>query len=54
MYSTNEMFHSIEFEKETPITYLKYFKESRDLAKEYFSYKEKNSNNDVAYTKSNR
>ncbi len=53
MYSTNEMFHSIEFEKRNSfITYLKYFKESRNLAKEYFSYKRKKIPiNDVAYTK---
>jgi len=53
MYSTNEMFHSIEFEKRNSfITYLKYFKESRQLAEKYFEYKRKKIPiNDVAYTK---
>ncbi|MDC6466075.1 hypothetical protein PQZ36_00765 [Flavobacteriaceae bacterium] len=53
MYSTNEMFHSIEFEKRNSfITYIKYFNESRDLAAKYFSYKRKKIPiNDVAYTK---
>ena len=53
MYSTNEMFHSIEFEQRNSfITYLKYFRESRNLAAKYFSYKRKKIPiNDVAYTK---
>ena len=53
MYSTNEMFHSIEFEKRNSFnTYLKYFNESRNLASKFFSYKRKKIPiNDVAYTK---
>lgn len=53
MYSTNEMFHSIEFEKRNSfITYLKWFKESRDLAQQYFLSKiNRVPINDVAYTK---
>tara|TARA_B100001250_G_scaffold414386_1_gene452429 strand:+ start:5169 stop:6707 length:1539 start_codon:yes stop_codon:yes gene_type:complete len=53
MYSTNEMFHSIEFEKRNSfITYLKWFKESRDLAERYFLSKiNRVPINDVAYTK---
>jgi hypothetical protein len=53
MYSTNEMFHSIEFEKRNSfITYLKWFKQSRALAKQYFLSKvNRVPINDVAYTK---
>jgi len=53
MYSTNEMFHSIEFEKRNSfVTYLKWFKESRALAEQYFLSKiNRVAVNDVAYTK---
>ena len=53
MYSRNESFHSIEFEmKNALITYLKWFKESRSLAEEYFfSKRNKIAVNDFAYTK---
>ena len=53
MYSTNEMFHSIDFEKRNSfITYLKFFKESRALAEQYFLSKiNRVAVNDVAYTK---
>ena len=53
MYSTNEMFHSIEFEKRNSlITYLNWFKESRQLAEQYFVTKIKRVEvDDFAYTK---
>jgi|TARA_Y100000992_G_scaffold256754_1_gene190351 hypothetical protein len=53
MYSTNEMFHSIEFEKRNSlITYLKWFKDSRSLAEQYFYTKiNRVEVDDFAYTK---
>ena len=53
MYSYNEMFHSIEFEKRNSlITYLKWFKESNEIAEEYFTLKRnKVAVNDTIYTK---
>jgi len=53
MYSKNQMFHSIEFEKHNSIkTYLKHFKESRKIAEEYM-FKKQNRislNHDRTYT----
>ena len=52
MYSKNEMFHSIEFEKRNSLrTYLKHFKESNELANQYAFYKRnKIQVNDKVYT----
>ena len=53
MYSKNQMFHSIEFEKNNSIrTYLENFKESRKLADEYMYKKQNriNLNHDRTYT----
>tara|TARA_B100001540_G_C15798493_1_gene638792 strand:+ start:691 stop:2190 length:1500 start_codon:yes stop_codon:yes gene_type:complete len=52
MYSTNEMFHSISFEKNNALkTYVKFFKESKSIAEEYM-FKKRNAleTNDFAYT----
>lgn len=53
MYSTNEMFHSIGYEKRNSfITYLKWYKESESLAKKYFYSKiNRVEVDDFAYTK---
>ncbi len=56
MYSTNEMFHSINFEKKNALkTYVKYYNESRDIAAEYMR-KKLNSieTNDTVYTKNQK
>ena len=53
MYSKNQMFHSMEFEKNSSIkTYLENFKESRSLASEYMHKKQNriNLNHDRTYT----
>ena len=53
MYSKNQMFHSIEFEKNNSIkAYLENFKESRSLASEYMHKKQNriNLNHDRTYT----
>jgi hypothetical protein len=53
MYSTNEMFHSINFEKKNALkTYVKFFNESKNIAAEYMR-KKLNSleTNDKVYTK---
>lgn len=53
MYSKNQMFHSIEFEKTNAIkTYLENFKNSRKLASDYMHKKENriNLNHDRTYT----
>lgn len=53
MYSTNEMFHSINFEKKNALrTYVKFYKESKSIASEYMR-KKLNSikTNDKVYTK---
>ena len=56
MYSKNEMFHSINFEKRNALkTYLKFYKDSRELAKDYMNYKLKKVEvNDFAYTKNQK
>jgi len=56
MYSMNEMFHSISFEKRNALkTYVKFFKESRALAQDYMNYKiNKIEVNDFAYTKNQK
>ena len=52
MYSKNEMFHSIEFERRNSLkTYIKYYRESKELAKKYAFYKRnKIQVNDKVYT----
>jgi len=53
MYSVNEMFHSINFEKQNALkTYVKFFKESNQIADEYM-FKKQNAiqTNDFVYTK---
>ena len=53
MYSVNEMFHSINYEKKNALkTYVKFFKEADSIAQEYM-FKKQNaiSTNDYAYTK---
>ena len=52
MYSINEMFLSIEFEKRNSlVTYLKFFRESKQLAQKYFTLKRKKIPvNDTIYT----
>tara|TARA_B100000886_G_scaffold155812_2_gene106099 strand:+ start:4336 stop:5832 length:1497 start_codon:yes stop_codon:yes gene_type:complete len=56
MYSKNEMFHSISFEKRNALkTYLKFFKESKKLAEDYMNYKlNKIAVSDFSYTKNQR
>ena len=56
MYSKNEMFHSINFEKRNALkTYIKFFKESKKLAKDYMDYKiNKIAVSDFSYTKNQR
>ncbi len=53
MYATNEMFHSISFEKKNAMrTYLKFFKKSEDLAAKYMNHKRNGiALSDHAYTK---
>ena len=53
MYSVNEMFHSINFEKQNALkTYVKFLKESNQIADEYM-FKKQNAiqTNDFVYTK---
>ena len=53
MFSVNEMFHSIKFEKNNALkTYVKFFKESKSIA-DKFMFKKTNAimTNDHAYTK---
>ena len=53
MYSRNEMFHSINFEKRNALkTYVKFYSDSRKLADEYMNYKIKKVEvSDFSYTK---
>lgn len=53
MYSTNEMFHSITFEKNNALkTYVKFYDKSRDIAAEYMRKKINSiKTNDKVYTK---
>ncbi len=56
MYSKNEMFHSISFEKRNALkTYLKFYRDSKSLANDYMNYKLKKIEvSDFSYTKNQK